>query len=304
MSVNPSRFAGFAAQFFDNNGVILSGGKIYTYGAGTTSPQTTYTNSLGNTAHTNPIILDSAGRVPGGEIWLTDNLFYKFVVESSNGVLIGTYDNVFGAITSALQVFDANYETLDSAISAAISRNQTLYITLDHTVSTNTTVACPVVVDGGSFTVLAARTLTFTRGLDAGWNEIFFGAGLVTGLRDVAAEWWGARADDTGDASIGWNKANACRMSAGLTGTTVGEWRHRLNERGTYRFLSTAELHVSATVGLRMFGGGPLLQTILKAGSGSTGTILLKIQLRFRIWIRLLLLTSAAFRLLRKLAPQ
>jgi hypothetical protein len=39
MSVTPSPIGGFAAQFFDNNGVILSGGKIYTYAAGTTTPQ-------------------------------------------------------------------------------------------------------------------------------------------------------------------------------------------------------------------------------------------------------------------------
>jgi hypothetical protein len=41
MSVTPSPIGGFAAQFFDNNGVILSGGKIYTYSAGTTTPQAT-----------------------------------------------------------------------------------------------------------------------------------------------------------------------------------------------------------------------------------------------------------------------
>lgn len=100
MSVNFSPAAGFAAQFFDNNGVILSGGKIFTYAAGTTTPQTTYTNSSGNTAHTNPIILDSAGRVPGGEIWLTNGAEYKFVIETATGILIGTYDDITGTLNS------------------------------------------------------------------------------------------------------------------------------------------------------------------------------------------------------------
>ena len=94
MSVNPSPIGGYAAQFFDNNGVILSGGKIYTYAAGTTTPQATYTNASGATPHANPIVLDSAGRVPGGEIWLTNGLSYKFVVETSTAILIGTYDNI------------------------------------------------------------------------------------------------------------------------------------------------------------------------------------------------------------------
>lgn len=96
MTVNLSSLGGAASQFFDNNGVILSGGKIHTYAAGTTTPQATYTSSSGGTAHANPIILDSAGRVPGGEIWLTDNLIYKFTIETSTGVLLGTYDNVPG----------------------------------------------------------------------------------------------------------------------------------------------------------------------------------------------------------------
>ena len=96
MSVTPSPIGGFAAQFFDNNGVILSGGKIYTYAAGTTTPQATYTSASGATPHANPIILDSAGRVPGGEIWLTDGLVYKFAIETATSVLLGTYDNISG----------------------------------------------------------------------------------------------------------------------------------------------------------------------------------------------------------------
>jgi hypothetical protein len=96
MAVNLSPVGGVAAQFFDNNGVILSGGKIYTYAAGTTTNQATYTSAAGVSAHTNPIILDSAGRVPSGEIWLTDAISYKFVIKTSADVLIGTYDNVVG----------------------------------------------------------------------------------------------------------------------------------------------------------------------------------------------------------------
>jgi hypothetical protein len=71
MSVNLSALAGAGQQFFDNNGVILSGGKLYSYVAGTTTPQATYTSASGSTPHTNPIILNSAGRVATGEIWLT-----------------------------------------------------------------------------------------------------------------------------------------------------------------------------------------------------------------------------------------
>lgn len=98
-----SPVGGAAAQFFTNSGVILSGGKLYSYAAGTTTPQVTYTSSSGVTAHTNPIILDSAGRVPGGEIWLLPPS-YKFVLTTSTNVLIATYDNISGIGAADYQI--------------------------------------------------------------------------------------------------------------------------------------------------------------------------------------------------------
>ena len=94
MSVNLSAFGGVGWQFFDNNGIPLAGGLIYTYAASTTTPQATYTTSAGNIAHANPIVLDSTGRVPGGEIWVTVGLSYKFVLQTSANTLIATYDNI------------------------------------------------------------------------------------------------------------------------------------------------------------------------------------------------------------------
>jgi len=64
MAVFLSPVGGAAAQFFTNSGVILSGGKLYTYAAGTTTPKVTYTSFSGNTAHTNPIILTLRGACP------------------------------------------------------------------------------------------------------------------------------------------------------------------------------------------------------------------------------------------------
>jgi hypothetical protein len=103
MAVFLSPVGGAAAQFFTNSGVILSGGKLYSYAAGTTTAQSTFTSSSGNTNHTNPIILDSAGRVPGGEIWLSA-LPYKFVLNTATDVLIATYDNISGVGAAAYQV--------------------------------------------------------------------------------------------------------------------------------------------------------------------------------------------------------
>lgn len=105
MSGTPSLFAGIGAQIFDNNGNPLAGGKIYTYLAGTTTPIAVYTTEAANVAHTNPIILDSAGRVPaGGEIWLKegDAQYYKFVVSNSADAVQNTYDFVPGTYNSQI----------------------------------------------------------------------------------------------------------------------------------------------------------------------------------------------------------
>ena len=112
MAVNLSPVGGVAAQFFTNSGAVLTGGKLYTYAAGTTTPQATYTTSQGNVPWTNPIVLDAAGRVPsGGEIWLSVGISYKFVLKDSNDVLIATYDNISSGSQSFAQNFTGNGTT-------------------------------------------------------------------------------------------------------------------------------------------------------------------------------------------------
>jgi len=48
--------------FFDNNGVPLSGGKVYFYVPNTTTFKTTWSNPGQTILNTNPVVLDSAGR--------------------------------------------------------------------------------------------------------------------------------------------------------------------------------------------------------------------------------------------------
>lgn len=102
MSVNLSPI-GNGFQFFTTLGEPLSGGFIYTYQAGTTTPQNTYTTSAGTIANTNPIVLGTDGRPPQ-EIWLTASSNYKFILTDSSNVVIATYDNLYGILGSAPSV--------------------------------------------------------------------------------------------------------------------------------------------------------------------------------------------------------
>lgn len=85
--------------FNDDNGKPLTGGKLYTYYAGTTTLRSTFTDSTGNFENTNPIILDDAGSCA---IFIETNTLdeltadaYKFVLYDSLGNLQWSVDNIY-----------------------------------------------------------------------------------------------------------------------------------------------------------------------------------------------------------------
>jgi hypothetical protein len=121
MAVSLSPLAGAGWQFFDNNGLPLAGGLLYTYTAGTSTPQATYTTSAGSVANANPIVLDSSGRTTT-ETWLTQGIAYKFILQTSAGVQIWSNDNVSG-----INDFTAIYSALSASTgSSLIGYNQGL----------------------------------------------------------------------------------------------------------------------------------------------------------------------------------
>ena len=78
------------AQFFTAAGVPLVGGKLFTYASGTTVPLATYTDSTGNFANANPVILDSRGEA---NVWLGPSR-YTWLLKDSLDNLIWTADGV------------------------------------------------------------------------------------------------------------------------------------------------------------------------------------------------------------------
>lgn len=73
-------------QFLDSNGHPLAGGCVFTYQAGTSTPQATYIDSGGVFQNTNPIILDGGGFA---SIWLAAQA-YDIAVWSTGGVNCAT----------------------------------------------------------------------------------------------------------------------------------------------------------------------------------------------------------------------
>jgi hypothetical protein len=91
---------GNGQQFFNDNGVPLAGGLIYTYQAGSSTPLVTYTDNGGTIANANPIVLDASGRTPQ-QIWLLTGYSYKFVLQTADAVLIQTLDNIYPILQNA-----------------------------------------------------------------------------------------------------------------------------------------------------------------------------------------------------------
>ena len=158
MAVNLSPLGGAGWQFFDNSGVPLAGGLLYSYEAGTTTPAATYTTSAGTIANTNPIVLDAAGRPPS-EVWLSP-IAYKLVLKTSVSVLLWTMDNLSGLPSAGSE----NYQTATAGQTA-------FTVGFSYTVGNN---SLSVLVNGSkqvvtlNYTETNPTTVTFVDGLNVG----------------------------------------------------------------------------------------------------------------------------------------
>lgn len=107
--------------FVDAAGEPLVGGQLYTYIAGTTTLQATYTDATATTANTNPIILDSRGEA---NVWL-GGAIYKFVLKDADGALIWTVDYISAPTAAVSPVLSGNVTIDSNTSSPALKITQT-----------------------------------------------------------------------------------------------------------------------------------------------------------------------------------
>jgi len=134
----------FQLQSFTNQGVILSGGLIYTYLAGTTTSQSTYTDSTASVLNANPIVLDSSGRLTTS-VWVTGGVSLKIIIKDSSGNTLATVDNIAGINDITLSL--ASPGTIGGTTPGAATFT---------TVTANTSVTSAL----GTFTTLSSTTLS------------------------------------------------------------------------------------------------------------------------------------------------
>jgi len=197
-------------QFFDNNGLPLAGGYLYTSVAGAPSvPKATYADAAG-TANTNPIILDSAGRAA---VWL-DGYYYMELWTGDKTVagstLVWTQDNVAAYSTSSnlqLKQFSGDGVTLAFTLTASVvSVNDTL-VFIEGVYQNKTTYS------------VSGATVTFNDAPPPGTNNVevvYITAGQTLPVSSMEDS--GTAPPTTGTWVLGWRRWN----SAPVAGENVG----------------------------------------------------------------------------------
>ena len=89
----------------DANGNVTAGAQLYTYAAGTTTPQATYTDGTGATPLSNPVVADATGLFP--EIWVSGLGYDLYCKDASVNLLwqtLGLSTGSAGVTISAITV--------------------------------------------------------------------------------------------------------------------------------------------------------------------------------------------------------
>lgn len=89
---------------FDNDGAVCSGGSLYFYETGTTTPKATYSDYALTTPNANPMTLDADGRIDG-DVFMDG--IYRVVLKDSGGSTIWTKDSVTSGAGGAGQEIPA-----------------------------------------------------------------------------------------------------------------------------------------------------------------------------------------------------
>lgn len=112
-------------QFFDDDGNPVSGGFLFFYVAGTTTPLDTFSTSglTEGTENTNPIELDDAGRSENS-IYLQPT-GYKVILQDADGEQLWSVDDV----EDVGQVFAANFGTIQSEGGSDVTSGYQILVT-------------------------------------------------------------------------------------------------------------------------------------------------------------------------------
>ena len=271
-------------QAFDANGDPLSGGKVYTYEAGTSTLKTSYSDYDASTANANPVVLDSRGEA---DIYVRGA--YKISVYTSADVLVWTLDNVQGGVgedaqgeafyypdsTATDQGVTGNSDTIKYAVDTISTDSGTIYLrhnsgsaTTTYTLTTSETIPSNVtLITEPGVRLDGAGTLTINGVFKAGLYQVFGSSITVTFtdsyMNGVYPQWWN---EDAGDGSTECSTAIQAAINA-AQGNSSTYYKAVFFVPGDYRIDSKITMRSSPLLGV----GGMVNTGIRITWDGSSG---------------------------------
>lgn len=205
-------------QFGDTNLDPVGAGKLYVYDNGTTNEASVYSNPALTASLSNPIVLDSSGRLTTN-VYVDGSVAYTVKLNTSGNAELWSRDDVWGVIdlTDAIEKqdndasgnttgatvkhHDNNFYDVGMNVMPSTSVNSSTTLNEIHAGTfvrmtgasagvslTETTNNCP---EGTTFTVMnanASTALTITQGTGQTLTLLDGGGGTTTGSRTLAAK--------------------------------------------------------------------------------------------------------------------
>ncbi len=230
------------AYFTDNNGDPLSGGKLYTYAAGTLTPKATYTTEAGDIESPNPVVLDAYGRA---RIFITGS--YKYVLHDANDVPIpnGTTDNVtsFNASTASEEGFFNSFSGDGATATFTLTENlgtdeKALFVFAETEYSTNGTFAGDTGWTKGAGWAISAGVATATGAISTALEQSA-GVTLIEG-KSYSVKYTITRSAGTITLSVG-GTAGTARSASGTYSETIIAGSTQTISFGTSGFTGTVD---------------------------------------------------------------
>lgn len=283
-----------------NSAGALSGGKVYAYAAGTSTPKTIWLTRNKSTVAANPYTLDANGTAA-----LFGDGLYRFVIKTSAGVTVYDRDNITVQElvgNGIANVLDYGGGTLAEAIAAIGSTPTTLAFGTDQTLSASTTIPLTLTLMPLNGAQINHSTYTISylgdtsRFPDA---QVFNGTGAISGLKFAKTIWFGAKPDYNGttgtDSGPAFNRAFASLTNGGTAEIAQGRYystvqlvtapvptsiRGAINTGTTVTTLGTSITFAANVSGVKLYsenqfyGAGSQLEniTLISLDNGNTAS--------------------------------
>ena len=250
-------------QATDTNGLPLAGGLLYTYTAGTSLPAPTYSDPLGVTANTNPVVLDSYGGAIVRGIGS-----YKFILKSPAGATLWSMDYIFMAnlqdvipADAALSAGRASVSATQAAASAVTSGNLATSASASAVAA-----AASAITSGNHATSAAASAVAASSSAGTATTQ----AGIATTQAGIAAGQASTATTQAGIAATQAGLAAASETNAAASAVTAAAQAAKLSGTSTTSLAIAVASNTFTTQSGKSFDVGTFLNITSDASPTTT----------------------------------